>query len=121
MLQVGAGRRKCKEASEIHKFSTVVLLAAKEYNREDHDGEEIRDGGIRFNPVNKITSETKDTQETKSSSEMKEGETGSNDKNVEAAWTSRPMSTKRRKTTFCMTWFAVFEFLGNIVCTISKM
>ena len=23
MLQVGAGRRKCKEASEIHKFSTV--------------------------------------------------------------------------------------------------
>ena len=22
MLQVGAGRRKCKEASEIHKFST---------------------------------------------------------------------------------------------------
>ena len=24
MLQVGAGRRKCKEASEIHKFSTVL-------------------------------------------------------------------------------------------------
>ena len=26
MLQVGAGRRKCKEASEIHKFSTGMLL-----------------------------------------------------------------------------------------------
>ena len=100
-------------------YFKVVLLAAKEYNREDHDGEEVRDRGIRINPVNKITSETKDTQETKSSSEMKEGETGLNDKNVEAAWTSRPMSTKRRKTTFCMTWFLVFEFLGNIVCTIS--
>ena len=26
MLQVGAGRRKCKEASEIHKFSTVSII-----------------------------------------------------------------------------------------------
>ena len=102
-------------------YFQVVLLAAKEYNREDHDCEEVRDNGIRINPVNRITWEAKDTQETKSSSEMKEGETGSNDKNVEAAWTSRPMSTKRRKSTFCMTWFAVFEFLGNIFCTISKM
>ena len=25
MLQVGAGRRKCKEASEIHILSTVIL------------------------------------------------------------------------------------------------
>ena len=102
-------------------YFKVVLLAAKEYNREDHDCEEVRDNGIRINPVNKVTSETEDIQETKSSSEMKEGETGSNDKNVEAARTSRQMSTKRRKATFCMTWFAVFEFLGNIVCTISKM
>ena len=100
-------------------YFKVVLLAAKEYNREDHDCEEGRDNGIRISPVNKITSEAKDTQETKSSSE--EGETGSNDKNVESAWTSRPMSTKRRKTTFCMTWFLVFEYLGKIVCTISLM
>ena len=102
-------------------YFQVVLLAAKEYNREDHDCEEVRDNGIRINLVNRITCEAKDTQETKSSSEMKEGEAGSNDKNVEAAWTSRPMSSEIRKTTFCMTWFAVFEFLGNIICTISKM
>ena len=102
-------------------YFQVVLLAAKEYNREDQDCEEVRDNGIRIDPVNRITCEAKDTQETKSSSEMKEGETVSNDKNVEAAWTSRTMSTKSRKTTYCMTWFAVFEFLGNIICTISKM
>ena len=102
-------------------YFKVVLLASKKYNREDHDCEQIRDNGIRINPENKIPCGAKHTPEAKSSSEMKEGETGSNDKNVEAAWTSRPMSTKRRKTTFCMTWFAVFEFLGNIVCTISKM
>ena len=102
-------------------YFKVVLLAAKEYNREDHDCEEVRDHEIRINPVNKITCEAKDIQETKSSSEMKEVETGSNDKNVETAWTSRPMSTKSRKTTFCMSWFAVFEFLGIIFCTIPKM
>ena len=106
----------------VESFSSkVILLAAKEYNREDHDCEEVTDNGIRINPVNRITCEAKDTQEIKSSSEMKEGEARANDENVEAAWTSRPMTTKRRKTTFCMTWFAVFEFLGNIICTISKM
>ena len=93
--------------------SKVVLLAAKEYNREDHDGEEIRDGGIRINPVNKITSETKDTKETKSSSETNEDGVGSNDENIEAAWTSRPMLETRRKTTFSMSWFAIFEILGK--------
>ena len=93
--------------------SKVVLLAAKEYNREDHDGEKVRDGGIRINPVNKITCETKDTQETKSSSEMNEGGIGSNDKIIEAAWTSRPMLETKRKTTFSMSWFAIFEILGK--------
>ena len=94
-------------------FSKVVLLAAKEYNREDLDGEEVRDGGIKINPVNKITCETKETQETKRSSEMNEGGIGSNDKNIEAAWTSRPMLETRRKTTFSMSWFAIFEILGK--------
>ena len=94
-------------------YFQVVLLAAKEYNREDHDCEEGRDNGIRINPINKITCEAKDTQETKSSSETNEDGIGSNDENIEAAWTSRPMLETRRKTTFSMSWFAIFEILGK--------
>ena len=94
-------------------YFKVVLLAAKEYNREVHDCEEVRDSGTRINPENKIICEAKDTQETKSSSETNEDGIGSNDKNIEAAWTSRPMLETRRKTTFSMSWFAIFEILGK--------
>ena len=37
MLQVGAGRRKCKEASEIHKFSTKILIGIKEKTKISTD------------------------------------------------------------------------------------
>ena len=44
---------------------------------------------------------------------MNEGGIGSNDNNIEAAGTSRPMLETRRKTTFSMSWFEIFEILGK--------
>ena len=101
----------------VESFSSkVVLLAAKEYNREDYDGEEVRDGGKGMKPVNKITCENNEVRDRRNSTEKSEDEIGSSDleKNVEIAWTSRSMSTAGRKVAFCMSWYKVFEVLGKI-------
>ena len=97
--------------------SKVVLLAAKEYNREDYDGQEVRDSGQGIRPVNKIAYEDNEILDTRNSTKRSEDEIGSNDseKNVETAWTSRSMSTAGRKKAFCMSWYKIFEVLGNIL------
>ena len=102
----------------VESFSSkVVLLAAKEYNREDYDGQELRDSGQGIKPVNKITCENNEILDTRNSTERSENEIGSNDseKNVETAWTSRSMSTAGRKKAFFMSWYKIFEVLGNIL------
>ena len=64
----------------VESFSSkVVLLAAKEYNREDYDGEEVRDGGKGMKPVNKITCENNEVRDRRNSTEKSEDEIGSSD------------------------------------------
>ena len=85
-----------KPLKPLESFSSkVVLLAAKEYNREDYDGQEVRDSGQGVKPVNKITCEDNEILDTRNSKERSEDNIGPKDseKNVETAWTSRSMST----------------------------
>ena len=86
----------------------VVLLAAKEFNREDEKVSVEKTGRKPLNAIHCVD----ENEEGKMATNEELG-TNQIERNVEAAWTDRSKSTVGKEQTCCMSWYKIFGFLGK--------